>query len=76
MSACFTLFSRQGHSSDIVKRLLAPVSSFAVGARMAGNIARSSIRSELDNGLEDSAFWMTIRTYLEGFPAEGQNKAH
>ena len=43
---------------------------------MAGNIARSSIRSELDNGLEDSAFWMTIRTYLEGFPAEGQNKAH
>ncbi len=59
---------RQGHGIDTVKKLLEPVTSASAAARMAGNIARTSIRLDDEtshNGLENGAFWMSIRKQLE-----------
>ncbi len=59
--------NRQGHGADTVRKLLAPVNDIAVAARMAGNIARSSVHLESNDGIEEGAYWMAIRKQLEHF---------
>jgi hypothetical protein len=62
----FFYVHRQGHGKETVRKLLQPVTSVAVAARMAGNLSRNS--APLLHGvdrLEDGLFWMSVRKQLE-----------
>lgn len=59
------LICRQGLGLDAVKKLLEPATSISVATRIAGNLARASIRLDGPDAIENGAYWSAVRRHLE-----------
>lgn len=62
---CISIVTRQGYSADALVKILEPSSSLSVAERMAGNLARSSMRNKQGmEALDHGSYWSTIRRHL------------
>lgn len=57
--------NRQGHGLDAVRRIFEPATSTSVAARIAGNLARATIRLDGPDAVENGAYWSAIRRHFE-----------
>lgn len=68
------MYYRQGHGFEAVRKLLEPASSVSVAARMAGNLARASIRLDTHDAVENGAYWSALRRHLESLVEKESTK--
>jgi len=59
------MYYRQGYPSKALRKYLEPATSYSVAHRMAGNLANASIRSSSRQSPDNTAYWSTIRRFLE-----------
>ena len=60
---------------ETVRKILEPATSTYVAARMAGNLARSSIRLDGPDAVENGAYWSAIRRHLENIHYKQSNQS-
>ncbi len=68
-------FIRQGYPRKSLRKFLEPATSYSVAHRMAGNLANASIRSNSRLAPDNTAYWSTIRRFLEKIQQQKEKHA-